>query len=428
VNINQAYAESAGVVSNLAIAKIADVILVTNTPGPQISFQQPGYIIAEAYSLADGHLLWGPLNQTQTKWARIRGPATIGSGVYATFTFETQVYAGYSTTTGQKLWGPTSVADANDPWGFYVTSADSAYGNLYSSDFGGYVNCIDLKTGAIEWTFWTGSGGYETPYGVWPIVNFQAIADGKVYVNGGHLYSPPLYQGGMVYCLNATTGDLLWSMPDFAITNGAASCIADGYFVLPNAYDNQLYTYGKGPSATEASIQNDVVTLGSNVLVKGMVTDESAGTKSTDKVARFPHGVPAISDNSMSAWMQYVYMQQAMPTNATGVDVIVEVLDPNNNYYEVGRTTSDATGFYSVAFAPEVSGKYTVVARFAGSGSYYSSYAETAVSVQEVTSAGTPQPTQSPQSMADLYFLPVSIGLFIAIAAVLVLMILFRKR
>ena len=79
VNINAAYAESAGVTSNLAIAKIADIILVTNTPGPQVSFQQPGYIVAEAYSLDDGHLLWGPLNQTQVQWARIRAPATIWS-------------------------------------------------------------------------------------------------------------------------------------------------------------------------------------------------------------------------------------------------------------------------------------------------------------------------------------------------------------
>jgi hypothetical protein len=428
VNINDAYAESAGVRSNLAIAKIADIILVTNTPGPQISFQQPGYIVAEAYSLEDGHLLWGPLNQTQIKWGRIRGPATVGGGVYTTFTFETQEFAGYSTVTGQKLWGPTSLASNDVPWGYYVTSYESAYGNLYASDFGGYVHCIDLKTGAIEWKFWTGTSGYETPYGVWPIVNFQAVADGKVYVNGGHLYSPPLYRGGMVYCLNATSGDLLWSMPDFSITNGAASAIADGYFVLPNAYDNQLYTYGKGPSATEASIQNDVITLGSNVLVKGMVTDESAGTKTTDKVARFPSGVPAISDESMSAWMQYVYMQQPLPTNATGIEVIVEVLDPNSNYYEVGRTTSDATGFFKLSFAPEVPGDYTVITRFAGSDSYYSSFAETAVNVQEATSAATPQPTQAPQSMADLYFMPVSIGLFIAIAAVIVLMILFRKR
>ncbi len=397
VNINAAYAESAGVSANLAIAKIADVILVTNTPGPQTSFQQPGYIITEAYSLQDGHLLWGPLNLTLTKWARIRGPATMSSGVFTVFTFETQEYSGYSTTTGQKLWGPVSIADPNDPWGYYVTSYENAYGNLYSADFGGHVYCIDLQTGTIKWNFWTGTSGYETPYGVWPIVNFQCIADGKIYVNGGHLYSPPLFQGGMVYCLNATSGDLLWSMPDFAITNGAASAVADGYFVLPNAYDNQLYTYGMGPSATEVSIQNDVVTFGSSVLLKGMVTDESAGTKTTDKVARFPNGVPAISDENMDAWMQYVWMQQACPADLTGVPVHLTAIDPNGNYQDIGIATSNALGNFAFVYNPPVPGLYTVTATFEGSNSYFSSMAGTSFVVTSTASAAvvTPAPTST---------------------------------
>jgi len=52
--------------------------------------------------------------------------------------------------------------------------------------------------------------------------------------------------------------------------------------------------------------------------------------------------------------MLYVYKQFECPTTAAGVEVIIEVLDANNNYYEVGRTTSDLTGFYSLAFTPEV--------------------------------------------------------------------------
>ena len=428
VNINAAVSESAGVTQNMAIAKIADIILVTTTPGPSSSFQMPGYIVSSAYSLDDGHLLWGPLNQTLTPWTRVRAPATIGGGVYTVFTFETQEWSGYSTSTGQKLWGPTSIAKEDYPWGFYVTSYESAYGKVYSSDFNGYVHCIDLKTGHIDWEFWTGTSGYETPYGVYPLVNFQAIADGKIYVNGGHLYSPPLFRGGMVYCLNATSGELLWSMPDFSITNGAASCIADGYFVLPNAYDNQLYSYGKGPSATEVSIQNDVITLGSKVLIRGFITDQSAGTKTTDAEARFPNGVPAISDESMSAWMQYVYMQQPKPTNATGVPVEIYVIDANGNYRSIGITTSDATGFYSFQWTPDIAGKYTVYAMFAGTESYWPSQATTAFAVDEP--AATPAPTQAlTSSAADTYLLPGIIGIIIAIAIVgAVLLLAIRKR
>jgi len=49
------------------------------------------------------------------------------------------------------------------------------------------------------------------------------------------------------------------------------------------------------------------------------------------------------------------------------------VLDPNNNFYQVGTATSDATGFFSLDFTPEVPGKYTIIASFAGSKAYYGS-------------------------------------------------------
>jgi hypothetical protein len=127
--------------------------------------------------------------------------------------------------------------------------------------------------------------------------------------------------------------------------------------------------------------------------------------------------------------MEYLYMQQPMPTNATGVEVIVEVLDPNNNYYEVGRTTSDASGFYSLTFNPEVPGKYTIVARFAGSESYFSSSAETAVNVADAP-APTAASTPTPASLSDQYILPGIIGIIVTIAVVgigLALLIMKKK-
>ena len=191
-------------------------------------------------------------------------------------------------------------------------------------------------------------------------------------------------------------------MPSFVITNQPNCALADGYLLMPNAYDNQLYCYGKGLSATTVSAPETTQTLGTEILVKGTVTDQSPGQTRQGIPAK---GTPAISDDSMTAWMEYLYMQQPMPTNATGVEVVIEVLDPNNNYYEVGRTTSDASGFYSLAFTPEVAGKYTIVARFAGSESYFSSNAETAINVDDAPAATSP-PTQAPASLADQYILP----------------------
>ncbi len=40
------------------------------------------------------------------------------------------------------------------------------------------------------------------------------------------------------------------------------------------------------------------------------MVDISAGTKQAEQAARFPNGVPVVADESMSAWMEYVYMQK----------------------------------------------------------------------------------------------------------------------
>jgi hypothetical protein len=104
------------------------------------------------------------------------------------------------------------------------------------------------------------------------------------------------------------------------------------------------------------------------------------------------------------------------------------VLDPNNNFYEVGRATSDANGMYSVAFMPEVPGKYTIIAAFAGSESYWGSSAETAINVEEAPAA-TPAPTPTPAPMTDMYVLGIGSAILIAvIIGFVVLILIFRRR
>jgi hypothetical protein len=128
----------------------------------------------------------------------------------------------------------------------------------------------------------------------------------------------------------------------------------------------------------------------------------------------------------MNAWMEYVYMQKPRPTDAVGVNVTISVLDPNGNSYEVGTTTSDANGMYSVSFTPLVSGKYTVIATFAGSESYWGSQAETAINVEQ-TPAATAAPTPTPAPMTDTYIVGFGSAMLVAIIVGFVLLLL-RKR
>jgi outer membrane protein assembly factor BamB len=416
---------SVNISPTLGITKVAGNVLLMTSQPEGFSQWNAGYVIEAAYNLADGSRLWGPIYRELTPWTRTSVVAAADGNAFYEFTMETMSWKAYSLKTGQLLWGPTALNNPSDIYGYYSQSYISAFGGLYMSDLGGYVYALNATTGAKLWTFFTGNAGTETPYGEYPLYNLAVAADGKIYVQGGHLYSPPMYSNSKLYCLNATTGESLWDMPSFVITNQPNCALADGYLLMPNAYDNQLYCFGKGLSATTISAPEITQTLGTSILVKGTVTDQSPGQTAQGIPAK---GTPAISDQSMTAWMEYLYMQQPMPTNATGVEVIIEVLDPNNNYYEVGRTTSDASGFYNLAFTPEVPGKYTIVARFAGSESYYSSSAETAINVDNAP-VPTSSSTSTTTSSVDQYLLPGIIGIIVTIAIVgAILAVLVMKK
>jgi hypothetical protein len=376
-----------------------------------------------AFSGKDGHFMWQKVRNEGT-WENVVGGRAMSmeDGVYINVRKETrQVYA-YSISTGEKMW----VSDPRpNQWGMYIVGAAFAYGKLYVIAYDGECWAHDAKTGKVDWVFGPIDAGLETPYGVYPFYGGLTIADGKVILSHGeHSADSPMYRGEHMYIVNASTGEEIWSIGGWYQQPVAAN----GVVLAPNCYDGKIYCFGKGPSATTVSASPKISVHGSKVLVEGMVTDISAGTKQNEQASRFPNGVPAVSDGSMKAWMEYVYHQKPCPTNVTGVEVVISVLDPNNNCYEVGKTTSDPSGFYKLTFEPLVPGEYTIVATFSGSESYWSSQAQTAVFVEEAPAA-TPAPTPEPASAADLYFLPMSIVTIILIVIVGAMMFLMlRKR
>ena len=202
-----------------------------------------------------------------------------------------------------------------------------AYGNFYAYDFGGHVSAYNLQTGEKLWAWNTGSSGYETPYGVWTLWTFSCgtVADGKFFCPEGHMYSPPLYHGAQQLALNTTTGEPVWSILSFDVTSAPA--IADGYMMTLNAYDNQIYCYGKGQTTTTVTAPLTSAVKGHSVTITGSVTDQSPGAK----------GTPAISDENMTSWMEYQYMQQPKPENVFGVKVTLTAVDPNGNTQNIRR-------------------------------------------------------------------------------------------
>jgi hypothetical protein len=204
--------------------------------------------------------------------------------------------------------------------------------------------------------------------------------------------------------------------------------MADGFNTFLNGYNNEIYVIGRGSSATTVSAPTLSATYGSNVLIQGTVTDTSSGTTQVEQTARFPDGVPVASDAIMTEWMSYIYDQAAKPSNFTGVEVTINVLDSNGNYRTIGTAMTDSTGHYSLVWQPDIEGKYTVTATFAGTNAYWTSSATTAFNVDPAAATPTPVPTQAP-GIADTYFVPAIAGLLVAlIIGFAVMLLILRKR
>ena len=211
---------------------------------------------------------------------------------------------------------------------------------------------------------------------------------------------------------------------DVTTTTAISDCVMTAF----SSYDNRIYAYSKGPSAMTLSAPSVGVTTATTITIQGTVMDISAGTKQEAQAANFPNGVPCVSDASMSQWMEYVYMQQPAPTNATGVPVSINVIDSNNNTRQIGTTTSDSSGMFTFAWTPDITGSYTVIATFAGSNSYYPSSAETSFVATAAASTASPYP-QITLPPTEMYIVAGVVAIIVAIAIGFAITILvLRKR
>ncbi|MFB3888027.1 MAG: PQQ-binding-like beta-propeller repeat protein [Candidatus Bathyarchaeia archaeon] len=277
-------------------------------------------------------------------------------------------------------------------------SQSAAYGLVYSGMLDGYVYCWNTTNGNLVWKRYLGNTSY-TAFGTYPMWGNIVIADGKLYgATGEHTTPNPIPYGYSLYCLDAFTGDVIWNYPSFCMYTfasvGFGSGISAGMVFYQNNEDGCLYCFGQGQSETAVTASPKVATKGSSVLIEGTVKDISPGAK----------GTPAISDDGQSAWGQYLYNNAPQPANATGVTVLLQAVFPDGTVNDITHVTSDARGCFSYLWKPQAEGKYTIVAKFEGSDSYYPSSAETAIGVDPapaqpapvVASIPTAPPTTTP--------------------------------
>ena len=335
----------------------------------------------------------------------------------------------YSLDTGQEIW-TTEVTEQFYYYEHFVAIND---GRLYTHGLSGVLAAYNATTGEFLWN-WTAPvvGHLESAYPYTPL-RLAFFADGKAYLHSleGAGLNSPIRRDGQLWCIDTETGEMLWSLTIWPGYGGTATpVIADGLILVLDNHDNQLYCIGKGPSGVTVTASPEVSVHGTSVLVKGTVTDQTAtGRRNVAGSIDFTlKGTPAISDENMDEWMEYMFRQRPKPTDAKGVEVVLTVMDPNNNYYEIGRTTSDIEGNFGFAYEPLVPGTYQIIATFEGSKAYGPSSATTYFTVEEAPTA-TAEPTPPPASVADTYFVPAIAGIITAIIVVgLLLFLLLRKR
>ncbi len=415
------------------------------TTGATSVAEVTGWQVEAGFSSIDGHLLWIQ-NRTGgifVPYTRLTNTPSAAAGVYVEINQATYDMSAFSLTTGTEVWHNTlnvPMADGHMPNTYDVfdfeTVPDSTHGVLYVWALGGDVWAVNMTNGNIIWSWSTvqanGDAGTETPYGIFPLWVFQdeALANMNspvLYLSEGHEYAPPLFHGALELALNGTTGQLIWSNLGFDDT---ATAVAYGVMTTFNAYDGQIYAYSQGPSKTTVTANNPEGTVNSPMVISGTVTDVSAGASQSAVAKNFPNGLPAVSDESMTQFMEYVYQQQPHPNNTTGVPVTLTAIDPNNNLVTLGTTTSDASGAFGLTWTPTIAGNYTISATFTGTNGYYGSYDVTHVFVGEVASSTTPTSTPVSQATTQSYILSLGIAtivVIIIIGAILALLLL-RKH
>jgi hypothetical protein len=397
-----------------AIVSIGDNIILATTGNQFLPFDWQFEI---GYDMWTGQQLWIENRTTPAGSTSFGMMGRISDGVYTQYDKGALQFRGFSVTTGEQIWGPTEPLE--NALASQSQSPTPAYGILYHRCMDG-IHAVDLQTGQILWNFYPDSTGTEYPgFATYPLLAGEiTIADQKIFVPTGNSHGDPLFRGCKLYSVDATSGEEVWSISGFFM---GTLPVADGYLIGHNGYDNQIYCFGKGLTATTVSASPKISTSGASVLIEGSITDQSPGAE----------GTPAIADEYMSDWMEYLYMQQPCPMMVNGVTVKLETLDPNGNFYEIGTVTSDSSGMYKLMWEPPVPGEYTIIATFEGSESYFSSYSETAIGVEEATSPGGPiEPEPTEPSEAPLITTEMAIILAAVIVAVALIagFFILRKR
>jgi hypothetical protein len=431
------YSNASWPISGLGTVRDYEEGLVVNTfmgwnvpPGPQWGIGTH----FQVYDMFTGQELWVfATNDTKTYTTQTGGSTWICKRGILAIAMSGRRWVGYDLRKKEVAWISPELAY---PWGnwwpynrasYDVDSDGDGIGDTPAVISGCYagVYAINIMNGDIIWYYKNPrSVTYENPYTTEdgtpssPLFTGVMIADGKVYAyNGEHSASQPYGRDWSIHCINADTGEGIWT----TYNPIQPRAIADGYLVATNSYDGHLYVFGQGKSETTVTAGPKTIAKGEPVLIEGNVLDQSPAQP----------GTPCVSKDSMNIQMEYLHLQQPIDgiwhnETITGVPVTLTAIDQDNNVYDLGVvTTNGYYGTFSHAWTPPEEGTYEIIASFGLDESYGSSVASTSVNVgPEPEALEFPDAaTQEDVDQAVDGLTPMFLGIILAVIVTLILVI-----
>ncbi|MCL2134830.1 MAG: PQQ-binding-like beta-propeller repeat protein [Candidatus Bathyarchaeota archaeon] len=234
----------------------------TNVPG--------GGRVGSGVTYGDGKIFPGSFQDQQIAidaktgkilWATRTKTAMIFSGSYANGKFvrggtdDNTMYC-FDSKTGKVVWSYTA-----DTAGYFCTGTAIGYDIVYAPNKDGYIYAFDLSNGDLLWRY-KGPGTMIFP-------GTPTVADGKVYVTAGQSASyGDEYGESQFACLDAFTGEAIWTLPIEAYAPRESVTIAYGYlYIIPgdvtkavdsttgNEYDVMGHIWAFASSEAKSNLQ-----------------------------------------------------------------------------------------------------------------------------------------------------------------------------
>jgi eukaryotic-like serine/threonine-protein kinase len=209
--------------------------------GKVYASENAGFIVA--YNARTGAVVWRTPNKGQPGFA---GSYYMGRVLHGG---QDGNFYCMNSTTGEVMW----IFNPGTFWSFWSAGTACAYGKVYELNTDGGLYCLDVLTGKLVWK-------YQGPGHFYP--GFPVIADGKIYAATGtgqtRNQDTGVFQSDEVACLNATTGEVIWTLPiTIAIHDGPIVAYGNVYFTAADGVPGIVYTVAMNELWCISDINND---------------------------------------------------------------------------------------------------------------------------------------------------------------------------